>query len=141
MKEIEITEPKTISQTLGLSALYMQALVDMFEHGVGPGDGGVPYYWKDKAICAVLDGEIIGFIAYRLEDGDGALSLMCGYVVPMYRRGGVYTKLWSKLVEIAKESKCARIWGSTHVDNKPMREFYKKLGRVETHVNSNFVVE
>lgn len=138
--EIEITEPKTIAETAGLSAMFMIAMTELYAAGTGPGDGGVPFYYKDNAICARADGMLIGFISYRYEKGEGTLNLMCGWVEPKLRREGIYTKLWNKLVEIARKEGAARIWGSTHVNNQPMREFYKKLGRVETHVNSIFEI-
>lgn len=139
---VEITGPFTVAETKGLSAVYTIALTELFASGIGPGDGGVPYYYKDKAICARVDGNISGFIAYRGEkDSDGTLNVMCGWVEPKLRHLGIYSQLWSKLVEIAKKEGYRRIWGSTHVNNLPMRAFYKKLGRVETHVQSIYELE
>lgn len=47
-----------------------------------------------------------------------------------------YRLLWQKLVEDAKSQGMLRIGGQVKINNGPMREVLKKLGRTEESVNT-----
>lgn len=137
---VEITEPRTVGETDGASMIMTHAVNQLYELGYGPPEGASPFYYKDNIICARLVNRIIGFIAYRYEKGDGTNWVMLGWVGELFRKQGVYRRLWNKLVEVSRKEGAARIAGSTHVDNKAMRQFYNKMGRVETHVQSYYTI-
>jgi GNAT superfamily N-acetyltransferase len=54
-------------------------------------------------ISASAGDEVIGFISVRDEEKTGSLWVMGGYVLRECRRQGIYTKLWQRVIEYAKE--------------------------------------
>lgn len=136
--EFKIEEPVTVAECKGASAFMTATMNDLFHLGYGPNEGATPWYYKDKVIVARWNDEIVGLIAYRFEKGDGSLWVILGGVKPNYRLRGCYTKLFAKLVEVARKEGAVRIEASTHVTNNAMRCFNKKLGRTETHVISRY---
>ena len=113
--------------------LVAKMITELYKDGLGP-SSGLPGYFGDEVISAEADGIPVGFISARVEDKTGSLWAMAGYVLPEYRRSGIYTKLWNELVAFAREKGCTRIEGTTHVNNLSMREFYRSVGRKETWV-------
>lgn len=96
--------------------------------------------WSDEAIVA-LDGEqCAGVLTFLKTDHTNGFSVCLGYVLPEYRRQGVYRRMWDCLVEEAKARSVAYIWGVVRVNNEDMREVVKKLGREEESVNIRYKV-
>lgn len=85
--------------------------------------------WDQNAIIAHEEGKVIGVIVYKDQEWRKELHLVLGYVLPDYRRKGVYGALWGELVLIAQETKRPRIAGGTHVNNTSMQAVMEKLGR------------
>lgn len=53
-------------------------------------------------------------------------------VAPAYRRQGVATALSRKLIGIARDRGCRRIWLATEEDNVAARALYRRLDARET---------
>ena len=130
--------PASISETRNAGVAVNKALRELDELGWGP-EGGGSFYYKDKIITAVWSEQIVGFITFRYED-DGTLWIMLGWVDPAHRRQGLYRQLWNKLLAHARTTKALYIAGSTHIDNLPMREFFKSVGREERTVTGYFTL-
>ena len=113
--------------------LVAKMSAELYENGWGP-PSGTPGYFADEVISASVDGRVVGFISSRIEDKTGSLWVMGGYVLPEYRRLGIYRRLWEELVKFGNEKGCTRIEGTTHMGNSPMRGFYRSVGRKETWV-------
>ena len=141
MKMIEISEPTTVAECNGLARVMTFAMNTLFERGFGPSDGSSPWYYKDSAVVARDGGNIVGFITYRYEKGEGTAWIMLGWVRDVYRRDGIYRKMWNKVVEALRKDGCKRIAGMTHINNEAMRAVYEKLGRVEKYISSYYNIE
>jgi hypothetical protein len=61
-------------------------------------------------------------------------------VVPACRRQGIHTAMWNAMIAKARELKRPVISSSTALENTAMRNLMKTQGRVETSVNTRFVV-
>jgi GNAT superfamily N-acetyltransferase len=89
-------------------------------------------FWDDNALVAFnIDKLPIGVISFVHEKWLRQISIRLGYVLPEWRRQGVYRTLWNSLVDVAKSLDVKEIQGNTHVDNTPMNETMKALGRTE----------
>lgn len=91
--------------------------------------------WDDELVLALIDGEPVGFITWKYSAWMRMVNIHLGWVDPMHRRQGVYTKCWEALVEKAREAGAVNISGSTHMDNTVMRRAAQNLGREELSVN------
>jgi RimJ/RimL family protein N-acetyltransferase len=97
--------------------------------------------WDQNAIVASIeDGTPVGVLVWAKQDWGKQIVVVFGYVLPEFRRKGVYDKLWLALVDKAKELKITRILGETHIDNQAMRAVAKKHGRHERSVMLTFDV-
>ena len=136
--DCRFTEPASISETRNAGIAVNKALRELDELGWGP-EGGGSFYYKDKIITAVCGELIVGFITFRYED-DGTLWILLGWVDHAHRRQGLYRQLWNKLLEHARTTKALYVAGSTHIDNLPMRAFFKSVGREERTVTGYFTL-
>lgn len=59
------------------------------------------------------------------------------YVTQKYRGTGIGTKLINKVIEKAKDEKCARLRWQVSEWNKPAIQFYKSLGAKISPIESN----
>ena len=90
--------------------------------------------WDLKAFYAEQAGSlrITGILLYEDLEWKNALHISLGYVIPNYRRAGIYRQLWNALVEKAREKGRGRILGTSHVRNETMRAVHEALGREPT---------
>ena len=95
------------------------------EHGFGPRR-------VFDAILAERDGRAVGFALYFFTfstfKGRPTLYLEDLYVVPEERRGGIGSRLLTRLAQIAVERDCGRMEWSVLDWNTPARDLYFKLG-------------
>lgn len=64
------------------------------------------YYWSHlKFIIAVQNDNIVGYIAYYIEDNSTECLLHTAYVDPAYREQGIFKKMYSALQREAKARK------------------------------------
>lgn len=95
-------------------------------------------YWSDEAVVAVDANALpLGIITFRRVKHDYECGICIGYVEEMHRRSGIYRQLWDALVTWMQEDvkTVRRIVGTTHLDNRAMRDVAKALGRVEASIN------
>jgi GNAT superfamily N-acetyltransferase len=98
----------------------------------------VPYHFQDEAVCAYRGAEAVGVISWRKTDGGAEVWICMGYVLPQFRRCGIYRRLWEALIRHARKIGAVRIGSATNLANKEMRAFYRASGRTETNVISMF---
>jgi GNAT superfamily N-acetyltransferase len=81
------------------------------------------------AVYAEERGKIIGAITYFGSEGDLSLNINMGYVLPKYRRRGVYTRMFEEIKTIGRERGFK--WISTHTSpkNTAIVATNEKLGR------------
>ena len=77
-----------------------------------------------KGFAAVSDGEVIGYILYNLADGDCEITVL----ESMRERQGVGRALINKVIQVAKEANCRRLWLITTNDNTRAIRFYQIYG-------------
>lgn len=82
--------------------------------------------WSNQALVAFLNNEPVGIICVEEEDRTKNWSISLGYVSLGYQQSGIYTEMWNRLLEIAKEKGVPVIWSSVHMDNIPMMRFREK---------------
>jgi len=71
------------------------------DYGFDIGSYGVG--WDDNLVCAMDEDKPVGVIAWRPND-DNKISFIClGYVLPEYRRQGIYGKMLDYVIEKATE--------------------------------------
>jgi GNAT superfamily N-acetyltransferase len=97
----------------------------LLEHGFGPR----PIY---EAILAERDGRAVGFALYFFSfstfKARPTLYLEDLFVIPEERRGGIGSRLLTRLAQIAVERDCGRMEWSVLDWNTPARDLYFKLG-------------
>lgn len=123
---IEVTVLPKINRTPAMK-LLAKGWHELLEHGFT--DSIVMLGWDDQGIMATLDGTPIGVIAFSESTGDDTLWIKIGYVVPTYRRCGVYRQMWDALVKLARERKLKEIQGATDPRNERMIRVNERLGR------------
>ena len=73
------------------------------------------HHFQDAAVVAHRGAEAVGVISWRLTDGGAEIWICMGYVLPQFRRCGIYRELWEGLVLHARESGAVRIDASEEV--------------------------
>ena len=97
-------------------------------------DGGTPI--SVSTSTASSPRSPLGSACTTVTDGDGSASSSTLvtltskdlFVVPQERRGGIGSRLLTRLAEIAVERKCGRMEWSVLDWNTPARDLYFKLG-------------
>lgn len=107
-------------------------------------DGGerfVALHWSYNAITATVEGHVVGVIVWVDQMKESKrIWLQLGYVLPAFRKKGIYSHLWRALVGKAQALKCPEIHSATRIDNHAMRDVAKAQGRVEYAVSLRFAV-
>jgi GNAT superfamily N-acetyltransferase len=95
------------------------------------------FHWENRAIVAFHGQTPVGVIIWDLAAHRKEANIIIGYVVPEYRRAGIYKRLYAQLIKVAKEKGCNHIRGYTSVRNTALRSFAKTAGRSEMGVMIN----
>jgi len=93
-----------------------------------------------NAVVAFVGGEPAGVMTYRHDLVMKEFSVGLGYVLPAYRRLGLYGRLWDALVARAQAVGVPRISSHTFLGNAAMRAVARRQGRTETLVSLDFDV-
>lgn len=123
-----------------LVQLAVSSFNELFSKGLGPNDGDISWHWSYDAVVAYWDESIIGFIIFRHDEKAVGATLCHGYVLPDYRRRGVYSQLWNALIDELRKRGARRIFSGTHLNNAPTRAFWAKTGRREEFVTSEYEI-
>jgi GNAT superfamily N-acetyltransferase len=105
---------------------------------IDPGATAVQY--DHKAFVAFQGETEVGVLTYAEQGWSNSVYIGLAYVVPACRRQGIHTAMWNAMIAKARELKRPAISSSTALGNTAMRNLMKKQGRVETSVNTRFVV-
>lgn len=109
-------------------------------HKAGHGIEALNFSHDSKAFVA-FDGEVpVGIILFDDYRWRNTTFVLLGFVTEAYRRQGVYTELWNKLVARSQEEKMPIIEGGTHITNVAMQRVMEAQGRVATHLTYTFKV-
>ena len=93
---------------------------------------------EHNAFGAVISDQVVGVLTYRHVPALKELAIGIGYVVPEFRRHGIYDHLWEALVIKARELDSVHISSATFLGNTAMRSVARAQGRVESQVVLNF---
>ena len=89
-------------------------------------------YWVAK-----VNGKVIGSLMVTREWNDWNNEwywwIQSVYVLPDYRKHGVYKAMYSTLKEVAKENKVSQIRLYVDKTNHPAQQVYQRLGMHESH--------
>lgn len=89
-------------------------------------------YWVAK-----INGKAIGSLMVTREWSDWNNEwywwIQSVYVLPDYRKHGVYKAMYSTLKEVAKENKVSQIRLYVDKTNHPAQQVYQRLGMHESH--------
>ena len=89
-------------------------------------------YWVAK-----VNGKVIGSLMVTREWSDWNNEwywwIQSVYVLPDYRKHGVYKAMYSTLKEVAKENKVSQIRLYVDKTNHPAQQVYQRLGMHESH--------
>ena len=89
-------------------------------------------YWVAK-----VNGKAIGSLMVTREWSDWNNEwywwIQSVYVLPDYRKHGVYKAMYSTLKEVAKENKVSQIRLYVDKTNHPAQQVYQRLGMHESH--------
>jgi GNAT superfamily N-acetyltransferase len=107
-------------------------------------EGGCVVQWDQKALLGWVEGDgrqcPVAVLTYYDRPAMNDMWISLAYVLPEWRRKGVHTALFARLVEKAKEAKRRAICSGAHINNTASRQAMLAQGRVEQFVTTNFVV-
>ena len=88
-------------------------------------------------ILAYDNKKIIGLGLYYIKNNECEIVLMESFI----QNKGIGTKIIDKIINIAKQNKCNRIWLITTNDNINAIKFYQKRGFCIVNIHINAIVE
>lgn len=98
-------------------------------------------HWTNGAITARNNGgTIAGLMVFQILEHSKTLWINTGYVSPPFRRQGIYTKMFDRCVEFARERKLTCISGATSYINTDMQEIMMEMGRKPVSITYDFAV-
>lgn len=118
--------------------IYFQAMAELTI--AGHNHKCVSFNYDQKAIVALDGPVIVGLMLIEDCKWKNSLMVVLGYVVPTYRRKGIYTELWNRAVEKAQELERVLIEGATYIDNRVMQAVMDKHGRKAVSINYEYQV-
>jgi GNAT superfamily N-acetyltransferase len=116
-------------------AIALRGQLECLEYG---GEVAIGLHYSYNAIVASIGAETIGVIVWHEQKEWRRIWLQLGYVLPEYRREGIYSVLWEELLAKAYELKVDAICSATAAANERMRTIAKKQGRVEYAVSLRY---
>ena len=115
------------------AALLDEGLADPTTAMVGWGTSAmVAHVGRDMLAC--------GIITFNHAEWDNRFDIGVGYVMPDYRRRGIYRLMWDELVLEAQRLKVARIYSAVKISNASMMKVATALGRHAESFNVLFEV-
>jgi ribosomal protein S18 acetylase RimI-like enzyme len=90
-----------------------------------------------KGILVKDNNKIIGIGFYNITDSECEIVLLETFI----QNRGIGTKLIERIMEIAKQNKCKRLWLVTSNDNINALKFYQKRGFVFKNIHINGMEE
>lgn len=134
--KVAIEEHKSLDRS-GAIPFVVEGYSQLLKAKLAPSDQ-LPLHGSYRTLVARSGGEIVGAMCFYVYMENTALWLVFGYVAPKARRHGIYTRLWNKLIAIAKKEKMLTVNGSTCWTNKPLQQFAARVGRVPTSITYEY---
>ena len=110
-----------------LAALIVQAQAELVQSGFSDGSDGVD--WTCNVLYAEVNGVPVGMICWKVSEWMQEEQISLGYVHPVYRGQGIYTRLFAALEAEAIKRKLRSITGYTHVNNMLLQSVAVNQGR------------
>ncbi len=87
--------------------------------------------WDTSAVVALSGHELTsaGIITYVEMKWRNCFDIGMGYVLPDWRRRGIYRHMWDELVLVAQDKNVCKIYGAIKITNAPMLKVAIALGR------------
>lgn len=102
--------------------------------------GVIPLSHESEAIVAMLEGEPVGCIIFQDYTWSNEFWITISYVVPKHRRQKIHTKMFGKLVEVAKERKISCISSVFGLNNEASKRAQLSQGRYITGYTTRYMV-
>jgi ribosomal protein S18 acetylase RimI-like enzyme len=97
--------------------------------------------YDDSAFICLYGGEPVGILVFSITPWRKEVTIKLGRVQPEFRKMGIYTALWNRLVDYAGRKECTSIRSAVKFDNKPMRRLLAEQGRHEESIHSVYYVK
>ena len=139
--EIKIHQLKKLSSINDHAALcraYFQCRFELAQAGLTDGDLSGP---DDESLALVIEhqGDVIAFTIYN-EAEDKSFWISHSWVAPDFRKQGLHTALFNKLVQIARKSGIKKIQSCHNAKNKAAAAAFLKQGRTAELVQYTYAV-
>lgn len=85
--------------------------------------------WDDSVLWMEHEGEIVAVLTYKAQEWNKTLWICLSFVLPVHRGNGLYSRLYAKAVEIAKEKGMVRVESGISPRNGAMLAAATKNGR------------
>lgn len=109
-----------------LHPLCKQAIAEISMAGMGD-----PQLADQNGVLWVEDGagNPVGFLAYSWDEEAEEIWIELSFILPEYRRKGIYTALFERLVQIANRKGASSVRSGIHPNNEPMLKAAVSTGR------------
>ena len=115
--------------TSGYVSFLQRTSADIIDMGFG-----APYDWPinfdDEVLIVKHDNIPVACMVFRWIEWKKQFFLPHTFVLPDYRRRGIYTRMYARLKEIAASKKAINIVSGVHVNNKIMQDCSERNGRI-----------
>lgn len=88
----------------------------------------------DMLVIRLSSGKPLAFIQYVNLYYETSCHIQLSYTDPSYRRLGLHTLLFNRLVRECKDNNIKHITSGTHANNHVMQKVYEKQGRIPTAI-------
>lgn len=127
MAETEVKQAEKLNGCPALK-LCVHGWSELIKAGLVPSDS-VVLNWDDSVLWVEDSGQIVGVMTYKVMEWTKCLWVGLSFVNPEYRRQGLYSQMYARAVEIAKEKAMIRVESGIDPQNVAMIQAAKKTGR------------
>jgi predicted GNAT family acetyltransferase len=97
-----------------------------------------PVTGREEAFYIEIRGKVVATLSFARDDDSFVVNM--GFVLPPYRKQGMYRELWERLVVEARKRKLKAIVGYHAPGNMDILEFNKHLGRKVKYICSEYLL-
>lgn len=101
----------------------------------------LPFGWDARGLVAYVRDEPAGVLVYGTAPWSQTYHVIFGFVLPDFRRRGIYRALFDELTCVAMDEGVAAITGTVAVGNKGMQAVMTRLGRAPETITYGFEVQ
>lgn len=96
--------------------------------------GSIPVGWDHSALWLEDNGKPVAILTWNFQDWNRDFWINLAYVLPEYRRQGLYGQLHMEAKRLAAEKKASSISSGIGITNEPMRVAAEAMGRKPLYV-------